>query len=134
MLQAENLEEFNRYAERARALEQDGIPLLLAVLEDSLTTRYSLLSYGKTNTCLMHLHELASEGIYTVEEVPTLLRVINEQIAIMDTLVTAEILEMITGVDVGYDEEFATSYAPSDNAKRERMITDWERWYEAASK
>ncbi len=133
MLQAEGLDDFQRYAGQARALEEDGIPLFLTVIEASLATPYSVFSYGKTNTCLNHLHDLASEGIYTVEEVPTLLRTINEQIAIMDTLVTAEILEMITGIDVGYDEEFVSSYTPSDEAKRERMISDWHRWYEAAS-
>lgn len=132
LLDAKNMEEFNRYAAQAKSQDLEGIPLLLAVIDDSLETKYDVFSYGKLNTSIQHLHDMAADDVYTVDSVPTLIRVIEEQTAIADTLVTAEILEMITGVDVGYDADFVLSYGVEDEERREEMILQWRKWYAAA--
>lgn len=133
LLGAEDMEQFNRYAAQVKEQGVDGIPLLMAVIDDSLESKYSVFSYGKLNTCIMHLRDLAEDNIYAVESVPVLIRAIDEQIAITDTLVTASVLQMITGVDVGYDAEFVSSYQVEDEERREEMISQWRQWYTANS-
>jgi hypothetical protein len=131
LLGAEDMEQFNRYAAQAKSQGLDGIPLLLAVVDDSLETKHEVFSYGKLNTSIMHLHDLAAGGVYTLESVPILIRTIEEQVAIEDTLVTAETLQMITGVDAGYDAGFVSSYRVEDEERREEMISQWRQWYAA---
>lgn len=129
LLAAEDMEQFNRYAAHAKSQGLDGIPLLLAVIDDSLKTKYEVLSYGKLNTSILHLRDLAADGVYTVESVPILIRAIEEQIAIADTLVTANTLQIISGVDVGYDADFVSSYRVENEEQREEMISQWREWY-----
>jgi hypothetical protein len=129
LLHAEDMEQFNMYAARAKSKGIDGIPLLLAVIDDSLETKYNVFSYGKLNTSIVHLHDLAADGIYTLESVPILIQAIEEQTAIVDTLVTAETLQAITGVDSGYDAGFVSSYRVEDEERREEMISQWREWY-----
>lgn len=129
LLTAENNEEFNRYAELAKKEGTEGIPLLLAAIDDSLQSKYDVESYGRLNTALAHLHDLATEGTYTVESVPVLIEAIQNQISIADTLTTAKTLQIITGVDPGYDEAFVRNYTPQDEGSRQRMISAWRSWY-----
>lgn len=133
LLGAEDMEQFNRYSAQVKEQGVDGIPLLLAVIDDSLETKHNVFSYGKLNTAITHLRDLAADGIYTVESVPVLIRAVEEQVAITDTLVTAETLQMITGVDAGYDAAFVSSYKVEDEERREEMIATWRRWYAAKS-
>jgi len=134
LLQAEDMEEFNKYAIRAKSQGIDGIPLLLAIIDDSLESKYSVFSYGKLNTSIMHLHDLAADNVHTVESVPVLIRAIDEQIAITDTLVSADTLRMITGVNVGYDSDFVSTYKVDDEDQRQEMISAWSRWYATNSR
>ena len=131
LLAAEDMEQFNKFAAQAKSKGRDGIPLLLAVIDDSLKTKHEVFSYGKLNSSVLHLHDLAVDGVYTVESVPILIRAIEEQIAITDTLVTADTLQMISGVDVGYDAEFVGGYRVEDEERREEMISQWRQWYDA---
>ncbi len=126
--QADDYEQFNRLAWRLSRQGEEAIPTLLIVMEQSLETKYSLLSYGKLNTCLVILHELATDGVYTLESVPVLVHVIEEQIVISDTLITAEILTIITGIDPGWDEEFVESYTLEDYPQVLEKIEQWREW------
>ena len=112
--QADDYEEFNQLAWRLSWRGEEAIPILLTVMEESLETKYSLLSYGKLNTCLGILRDMAEDGVYTQESVPVLLHVIEEQIVISDTLITAELLTIITGIDPGWDEAFVEGYTAED--------------------
>ena len=129
LLGAEDLEQFNEHAMQVKEQGVEGIPVLLAVIDDSLKTKYSVFSYGKLNTSIKHLHDLATEGVYTKESVPVLVRAIEAQTAITDTLVTAETLQMITGVNAGYDAAFVSSYKVEDEERRKEMIAEWRHWY-----
>lgn len=129
LIQARDMEEFNRHAAAVTALGTEGIPLLNAVLEKSLESKYDVLSYGKLNSSIFHLHELASRGTYHVDSVPVLIRVIDEQIAMGDTLLTADTLRLITGLDVGYDARFVSEYTEDDEERRREMIEKWAAWY-----
>jgi hypothetical protein len=60
--------------------------------------------------------------------VPTLIRALEEQPAMADTLLTAETLRMITGLDVGYDADFVSTYTSDDEGKRREMIAKWKGW------
>jgi len=133
LLGAEDMEQFNKRAAQARSQGRNGISLLLAVIDDSLETKYDVFSYGKLNASITHLRDLAADGIYTTESVPTLIRAIEEQVAITDTLVTAETLQKITGIDAGYDADFVSGYEVEDEERREEMISQWRQWYAANS-
>jgi hypothetical protein len=129
LIKARDIEEFNRHAAAVTALGADGIPLLIAVLEKSLESKSDVLSYGKLNSSIFHLHDLASRGTYDVDSVPVLIRVIDEQIAMGDTLSTADTLRLITGLDVGYDARFVSEYTEEDEERRREMIEKWAAWY-----
>jgi len=129
MMNADGMDEFNAYATEARELDSDSIPLFLTVLNTNLDDRYSVFSYGKIGVCLSNLHDLAINGSYSIEEVPVLLRAMREQPAIGDTAITAELLRLISKIDVGYDEQFIANYEPKDEPKRLEMISVWENWY-----
>ena len=129
LLQSDDIEEFNRYATAARALGAAGIPLFLEVIDDSLDSKYSVLSYGKLNSSLFQIHSMASQGIIDFHSVPVLIRAIEEQIAIDDTLMTADALRIITGVDPGYSADFVASYTPEEEETRHQMIEQWREWY-----
>ena len=45
-----------------------------------------------------------------------------------DTLVPAETIRIITGLDVGYDEQFVHSYEEEDEPARQQMLDRWRRW------
>lgn len=79
---------------------------------------------------------MAQAGLYSVEEVPVLLRTIEMQIHMPDTFATAEILRIITGVDPGYSKEFVTAYsgADADVRARAQKIELWKRWLQDQSK
>ena len=110
---------------------EEAIPILLTIMEESLETKYSLLSYGKLNTCLGILRDMAEDGVYTQESVPVLLHVIEEQIVISDTLITAELLTIITGIDPGWDEAFVEGYTAEDLPLWEEKIDQWREWQPA---
>lgn len=133
LLRAKNMEEFNLMAARVESMGADGIPLLLAVIDDSLETKYSLFSYGKVNSSLRLLRDLAADDVYTMDSVPALIRTIDQQIYIGDTLATTEILQTITGVGFDYDSDFVSSYEVEDEDRRQELISVWRLWYETNS-
>lgn len=131
LLRADDMEEFNRYASVVSLRGAKAIPIFLDVLDDSLKTKYSVFSYGKVNSTISHLHDLADKGITDVQSVPVLIRVIDAQIAVKDTLPTADLLKALTGVDVGYDRKFVETYTEQDEKKRQEMISKWREWHAA---
>jgi hypothetical protein len=131
LLRADDMEEFNRYASIAGTRGEKAIPMFLEVLDDSLRTKYSVLSYGKMNSSISHLHAFATEGTTDVRSVPVLIRALEEQPAMEDTFVTADTLRMITGLDVGYDSDFVSRYTSEDEGKRREMIAKWKAWAQA---
>lgn len=126
--QTTNYEQAAHIAARVRRLDADGIPIFLAVLNRDVANRFSVLEYGKDNVCLMHLREMARQGIHDPAEVPVLLRVMDRQMAIGDTIVPAETIRIITGLDVGYDERFVHSYEEKDEPARQQMLERWRRY------
>jgi hypothetical protein len=134
LLRADDMEEFNRYASIVSWRGAKAIPIFLDVLDDSLKTKYSVFSYGKVNSTISHLHDLAGKGITDVRSVPVLIRVIDAQIAVKDTLPTADLLKALTGVDVGYDKKFVETYAEQDEKRRQEMIGKWHEWHAANSR
>ncbi|MEW6678723.1 MAG: hypothetical protein AB1421_12455 [Pseudomonadota bacterium] len=133
LLRADDMAEFNRYASIVSLRGAKAIPIFLDVLDDSLKKRYSVFNYGKINSSISHLYNLANRGITDVRSVPVLIRVIDEQIFIKDTLPTAEILYVITGVGSGYDKKFVETYTEKDEKVRQEMIGKWREWYASGS-
>ena len=131
LIRADDIEEFNRYASIASVRGAKAIPMFADVLDDSLKTKYSVLSYGKVNSAIAHLHALAADGTTDVRSVPALVRALEEQPAMEDTLVTADTLRMVTGLDVGYDADFVAAYTSNDEGKRREMIAKWKAWAQA---
>jgi len=125
-LNATSVEEANAFARKAYSLRLQGIPIFLDVINKSIENQDSLLNYGKLQISLKYMYELASNGVYSKRSVPVLLRVIKKQRSIADTLVTANTIKIITGVDVGYDYKFVQSYSSADEEKRLKMISKWE--------
>ncbi len=68
---------------------------------------------------------LAKVGGYSEETVPILLNVLENQRSIADSLITANTIKTITGIDVGYDLNFVKSYTSSDEPMRKEMILKW---------
>ena len=126
--QATDVEQAAQISAKVRRLEADGIPIFLAVLNRDVSDRFSLLGRAKDNVCLKHLSELARQGIHDAAEVPVLLRVMDRQMAIDDTIVPAETIRIITGLDGGYDEQFIDSYEEDDEPARQQMLDRWRRW------
>jgi hypothetical protein len=126
--QTTDVEQSAHISAKVRRLDADGIPIFLAVLNRDVTDRFSLLESAKDNVCLKHLRDLARQGIHDPAEVPVLLRVMDRQIAIADTIVPAETIRIITGLDVGYDEQFIAGYEEADEPARQQMLDRWRRW------
>ena len=130
MIMTDDNEEFRFLAAEAIDLGEKSIPIFLAVLNRHVENTGNLTEWSKTNISVEYLRDLARQGIYSTEEVPTLLYVIEgQQIHIRDTLMTAETLQIITGLDVGYHEEFAKRYTGDDEPERLRKIAAWRDWY-----
>jgi hypothetical protein len=127
--QATDVEQAAHVSAKVRRLDADGIPIFLAVLNRDVNNRFSLLELAKDNICLKHLRDLARQGIHDAAEVPVLLRVLDRQIAIDGTIVPAETIRIITGLDVGYDEQFIASYDEEDEPARRQMLDRWREWH-----
>ena len=118
-------EESAIYAKKIRELGLQGIPIFNEVISSSLENQDNLSNYAKLMLSVKHLHDLAKEGIYSESSVPILLDVLEKQRSIADSLITAEVVQTITGIDVGYNIDFVKSYTPSDEPKRKEMILKW---------
>jgi hypothetical protein len=135
--EAKNVDEMVALANQLKSKGKKGIPSLLAALSSvQPRDRWAVVEYGRVNICVAALHELAGAGVYTVDEVPVLLRTIKMQIHMPDTFATAETLRIITGVDPGYSQEFVTTYSGSeaDEDIRTQKISQWERWLQKHGK
>ncbi len=108
-----------------------GIPEIVRVLEENMETHYAVFSSTAINLSVKHLHELAQQGIYTDEVLPVLVRAIKKQLAINDTLQTAKAIKLLSGVEVGYTEEFVNSYQVNDEPEWLAKIAVWEDYVES---
>lgn len=130
MILTENIEEFVFRAEEASTLGDKAIPIYLAVLNRHVEIRGSPLEMDKSYWCEFHLHELARKGIYSVDEIPVLLRQLQIWPAFYKSnLLAAATLRIITGLDVGYNEQFIDNYTDADEPKRLQMLAKWRDWY-----
>jgi len=125
-LTASDAEESARYAKKVRELGLQGIPIFTEVLSSSIEKQDNLADYAKLMLSLKYLHEMAKEGVYSKSSIPVLLDVLEKQRSIADSLITAEVIQIITGLDVGYDLNFVKSYTPADEPKRKKMILRWK--------
>src|SRR5262245_31114391 len=123
MILAENIEEFVFRANEASTLEDKAIPIYLAVLNRHVEIRGSPLEMDKCYWCVFHLHELARKGIYSVDEIPVLLREFQIWPAVdKSNLLAADTFQIITGIDVGYNEQFIDKYTDADEPNRLQML------------
>ena len=132
-LNANTLDDSIVYADRIESLGVKALPIFVDVLDVLIKEEYRLDYYGKINICLNSLLDLAKKGIYSNQEGVALLNVIQKQRSINDTLKTADILKIITGVDLGYDKGFVKNYTVNDEKKRLQMINKWKRIINAKS-
>lgn len=112
---------------------EEGIPEILEVLELHMKTPYSVKSYGVIYSCIKHLSNLVDKGIYTDEVLPTLVRAIEKQIWFNHTLITANAITKLSGIDVGYNEEFVRNYTEDDEESRKAKIAVWKEFVEKNS-
>jgi hypothetical protein len=132
MILTENIEDFAILAHETSTRGDEAIPIFLAVLNRHVYVTGSPLELDKTYWCLVHLRDLARQGIYNRDEVPTLIRVTEDWHGIFEySVIPAETLKLITGVDVGYDEAFVERYTEADEPERQQMIAAWRDWYVA---
>lgn len=125
LLEAETIEDAIGIAKQCEKLEAKSLPIFVKTLDVLITEDLLVLNYGKIDVCLYSLSRLAGRGISSKEEAVFLLKFIQKQRLITDTLLTAEILKQITGVDVGYDKEFVEHYTKKDESKRKQMLREW---------
>lgn len=126
LINASSIDEVITISKRIEKEGKDALPIFINIIKKLINNEHKLTNYGKINICLNSLHNLAQNGIYSNEEGQALIGVIKKQRLITDTLKTAEILKIVTGVDVGYDEAFVNSYTENDEGKRIKMIEKWE--------
>lgn len=106
----------------------EGIKEILKILEKSLQNPYNATDYSTANLSINYIYKLVSSGMkYDKKEVAeTLIMAINKQIYMTDTLTTAKTLQIVTGVDVGYNKEFVETYTENEEPKRQGMILKWK--------
>jgi hypothetical protein len=129
-LSAETIEDAQIEAEKVRELGAEGIPIFLEAIEKHIDSQDSLLSYGILLLSIKQLDILARNDVYSKKSVPVLVRVLKTQKSITDSLITANIIRIITGLDVGYNESFVKDYKSLDEIKRLNMISKWENYVE----
>jgi hypothetical protein len=128
-MKCETADEMRSYADTVAAKGTNGITILLCVLRRSLDEPFLTSNYVKSKICIETLRKLASQGIFTNEEVPVLVHALYKQIHIIDTYPTAETLRTITGIDPGYSKAFVESYTAKDEPERREKIQKWEGWW-----
>jgi hypothetical protein len=120
-----NADRYLIYANKARKLGLEGVHIFNEAISSNIQNQDSLANYSKLMISLKYLRGMAEEGIYSIDSIPILLEVIENQRSIADSLITAEIIKIITGIDVGYDFDFVNSYTPSHEPMRKDMILKW---------
>jgi len=136
MMDTDDYGEFQMLAGKAMDLGRDSIPIFLAVLSRDVPPerRLSLVEIGKDDLCLARLNDLAERGIFSIHEIPVLLRRIEQPFVVNGTLIgtrtEAEILKRITGLNDAYDEKFVKNYTEADEPRRQKMLAAWQGWYD----
>jgi hypothetical protein len=126
LLNSSNFDKSVIYAKKARELGIEGIPIFNNVISANIDRQYNVASYGKLMLCLNHLNQMAKYGISSDESIPVLFNLLENQISISDSLITAKTIEMISETNVGYDKNFAKTYTITDEPKRREMISKWK--------
>ena len=131
ILLSHNTEEIHRLVADLYGHGEEAIPVYLAILNRRVEQGGSPCELTKSGRTLEYLMKLAQDGIYTVDEVPVLLRVIDDHkhVLFVNTIWPAETLRIITGVDVGWDAAFIENYTEADEPKRQAMLDEWRQWY-----
>jgi hypothetical protein len=133
MMETNDNEEFRFLCADAVDLGKDSIPIFLAILSREIPEerRLSLIELTKTGRSIQGLSDLARQGIYSIHAIPILLRHMGEDLIRLDiSLGPAETLKLITGIDVGYNEQFVADYTEAEEPRRKEMLAAWRAWYE----
>ncbi|MEO3430527.1 hypothetical protein AAFN88_16835 [Pelagibius sp. CAU 1746] len=133
MMATDNNEDFRFLSAQAMELGKDSIPIFLAILSREIPPerKLSVIELSKNGVCLARLNDLAKEGIYSIYEIPILLRHMEQEpFDLHASLIPAETLRLITGLDVGYSEQFVAGFTKADEPKRKKMLSAWRNWYE----
>jgi hypothetical protein len=78
------------------------------------------------------LNDLAVKGVYTIHEIPVLLEQMDAKMVNLEaSLIPADTLQRITGLDLGYNSQFVDGFAEEDEPKRQAMLNTWRAWYDA---
>ncbi len=128
----DNNEEFRLLSGQAMELGKDSVPIFLALLarEVPQDRKLSIIELSKDGVCLRRLNDLAKKGIYSIFVIPALLKHMEEPFNLQASLEPAETLKLITGLDVGYNEQFVAGYTKDNESNRRQMLAVWRNWYE----
>lgn len=121
-----NIEEAASYIKKIEKLNEDALPVLIDIIQELQNDQFKLINNGKISACLESLLRLANKGVHSKTEARALLEIIKTQRFMGSTLLTAKILEVITGIDVGYNQKFVENYTAEQEALRQKMISKWE--------
>lgn len=109
--------------------KKEGIPELIRSIEEHIHGVNSPNCSFVVNESAKYLYYLARKDIYSDTALPILFRVL-EEFPIKDTLNAARTIEIISGVQVGYDWKFALYYKDEDKPLRAEMIHRWKQLIE----
>lgn len=126
ILHAGSTDEAIMHAKKIEKHKSDALPIFVNNIVELQKESYKVINHGKIDICLDSLLKLAKDGIYSKEEGLALIEIIQKQISIQRTLKTAEILKLITGVDVGYNQNFVENYSADKEQLRVEMINKWK--------
>ena len=128
MLKADTIDETIMYSKKLETFKEAALPVYIEIINILIVDEHKLNNYGKINVCLDSLLNLAKKGIHSKDETIALLNIIEKQRFINDTLKTAKILETITGIDVGYNENFVKKYSSESEDSRTKMLKSWREY------
>ena len=131
LLNADNIEDAAIYATKLEKFGKNAIPVFIKDLKLLMDNQYSVNDYGKIHICLNSLSNLAQKGIYSKDEVNALLQILEKQVYLEDTIITAKLIKLITGIDIGYNESFIRNYTPDKEDERIHLIHQWRKAIES---
>ncbi len=133
MMEADDNEQIRFISAEIMDQGGDGIPILLAILSRDVPPdrRLSLIELSKDGAALTRLNDLAVKGVYTIHEIPVLLEYMDaKMVNLQASLIPADTLQRITGLDVGYNSQFVSGFSKELEPKRQKMLSAWRAWYD----
>lgn len=112
--QSYGIEDVARQLETLYEQGEDGLDPMIEILESAANNRLSACSYGVGYMVSEYLGKYVEDGVRNKKIANALLTALENQLALDDTLLPAQILSNLLGVDVGYDEAFIQSFREED--------------------